>query len=97
MIHSLIITNKESSILYSQYFVEMTTEEKAEWNQKLLEGAQFDWSLPVEQAMMINDYVCIFCQVNDVRFFVVGDEDELLRMLPLFNERFQSYLLTPLS
>ena len=78
MIHSILVTNTQGFIVFSQCFVEMSPEERAEWNQKLFEESQFDWSLPGEQTMMINDYVCIFCQVNDARLFIVGDEDELI-------------------
>lgn len=80
MIHSVLVTNKDGYLVFSQYFVEMSAEERAEWNQKIFEKSQYDWTLPGEQAMMVDDYVCIFCQVNDARLFIVGDEDELLCM-----------------
>jgi hypothetical protein len=80
MIHSVIITNNESYILFSQYYDPLTNEEKAEFNQNLFDLTQHDFSLSMvgEQACMIGDNVCVFCQVNDVRFFVIGREDELI-------------------
>ena len=35
--------------------------------------------------MMIDDYVCVFCQVNDARLMIVGDEDELLCLYVFFS------------
>ncbi|KAH7818169.1 uncharacterized protein MONOS_18028 [Monocercomonoides exilis] len=56
----------------------MKSEERAEWNQKLFEKTQYDWSLGGEQCCMIGSLLCVFAQVNDARIFVVGEEDEIL-------------------
>jgi hypothetical protein len=80
MIHSIIVTNIENYIIFSQYYEPLSNEEKAEWNQNLFEITQHDFnsSMPREQACMIGDNVCVFCQANDARFFITGREDELI-------------------
>ncbi|KAA6378009.1 MAG: hypothetical protein EZS28_026464 [Streblomastix strix] len=78
MLYKILCSDLNGGLVFAQYFLDLPPEEQAEQNQKLFELALLDWNLPGEQVMMLDNAICVFCQVNDVRIFIVGDEDELL-------------------
>jgi hypothetical protein len=83
MLYAFIVTNTKNFVLLAQYYEKVTSEEVAEFNQTLFEKTNEEIALPGEQACMLGDYVCVFTQVNDLRFYVVSREDEILRFFYL--------------
>ncbi|KAJ4458686.1 hypothetical protein PAPYR_5445 [Paratrimastix pyriformis] len=81
-VHSLLVGTRSGEVLLAKYYQELSTEQKADFSQKLYENTSPFWedAMITEQVACFDAFSCVFIQINQVLIFLTGfgDDDEII-------------------
>lgn len=88
-VHSIFISNGGGNILYSRFFVQLSSADEIVFQQSLFQNCAYYWSKDIvnkRHAVTIKNIFCVFQKFGEFIVIINGvdDVDETIRTFPIF-------------